>query len=283
MSYRILPNKTIVDYNRLKVFGFQRANLLNKLYDPLNIRYLKSPRLGRFEMPKNTKNREIHFLIRNYQQAQQYSKTFSPRGIVPNMNSRFNKADETEDLQDFKVMLMRSGKKYNDNEVKFLVDINYSKPEIKQILSKMYNLDIEKITTAILPGRVKRDMTLNQEKQIIKYYRTDERKVAVVTLNKSIKVPELLTKLEKPQTATQYDNEDPDRIKLTRKRIERIQALRNEKINDISVEKALETIPQSRRFILGIGSTIDKQMNVKKCENKIRNFIWRNHESFIAF
>lgn len=272
MSYRVLPNKTIVDYNKLKVFGFQRANLLNKLYDPLNIRYLKSVKFGKFEMPKNFKNREIHFLMRNYDQTKIYAKSFTPKGIKPTVTSRFTKTDDTEDFQNFNIILMRSGKQYKPNELKFMVDLKYSKPEIKQILSKLYGLDIKEITTAILPGSVKREI-LNAKSGAFRYTRTSDKKVAVVSLNNIDNIPQSLTSIAKPKYSNPYENEDPDFIPCTKKRIKRIFEIKKQKINDVSLKQAIEAIPEERRFLLALGKFDSKGKVFKSTENRVNEII----------
>lgn len=186
MSYRILNNKTLIDFNNLKVFGFKRSNLMYNYYDPMNIRYLYSKKYGKFIMPRTQTYREINYLIYQNKQAEQFSKIFSNKeSLKATITSNFPKLDLTDELQDFNIFLIRGNKNYLKNQIKFKVDMKYSKPEIVQILNKLYGINVRKITTAILPGKV----TTVKEDGITKrqYVRTKDKKVAVVTLDFSVK------------------------------------------------------------------------------------------------
>ncbi len=68
----------------------------------------------------------------------------------------------------------------DENSIKFKIPKNLSKPEIKQFLSKLYSMDVTKITTAILPGKVHYDQ--NQRR----YIRTKDFKKAVVSISRKV-------------------------------------------------------------------------------------------------
>ena len=55
------------------------------------------------------------------------------------------------------MLLMRSPKPYERNNVSFRCDPYLSKPEIKQYLSKVYQLPLNRVDTANKMGRLKRD------------------------------------------------------------------------------------------------------------------------------
>ena len=185
MSYKILNNKTVLDYNKLKVFGFQRSNLLYNYYDPENIKYLYSKKYGKFNMPYKQGYRDIRLVVHKSRQADEYQRMFSnANNIRPTITFNFPKNDKSEDLQNFNIFLLQSNKRYKTNQLKFMVDMKYSKIEIAQILNKLYNIKAERITTAILPGKV----TTKKEKDVQKreFIRTPDKKVAVVDLNQPV-------------------------------------------------------------------------------------------------
>ena len=55
-------------------------------------------------------------------------------------------------------MLKRPGKEVNDNILVFKVNERISKPELKQYLEKVYNINVEKINTVRYMGKVKRNV-----------------------------------------------------------------------------------------------------------------------------
>lgn len=248
MSFRIINHKkTIVDYNKLKIFGYERGNLLYDMYDPQKLKYLYTHKHGNFTIPKNIKNREINFLTRNYEQSQIYSKLFKPNRINYTITGNFPKVDSTGDLQNFNIMLIRSNKEYKDNQLKFQVDMNYSKIEIKQILMKLYNINPLRITTAILPGRVKRDM--NNTKKL-SYIRIPDKKVAVVDIDGEvpIKLRQIKDGLKNKNTEEIEKSElnEHDFKEMTRRKIWR---QNKQEIEDISTIKVFKNIPNNRKIL----------------------------------
>lgn len=174
--------KTKLDLMNSRIFGFKRANLLHKLYDPLNVKYIRSPSLGIFRTPANPRNREIRSLVFNWSQAQAYANHFSYKGYLPTITSNFPKpSNKSTDFTECKVIAIKSGKVLEKNQLKFLVDMKLTKPEIVQIIQKFYKIKVLKITTAIVPGQIKyNNYKLNGEKI---YYRTPDKKVATITID----------------------------------------------------------------------------------------------------
>jgi len=174
--------KTKLDLMNSRIFGFKRANLLHKLYDPLNVKYIRSPSLGIFRTPANPRNREIRSLVFNWSQAQAYANHFSYKGYLPTITSNFPKpSNKSTDFAECKVIAIKSGKVLEKNQLKFLVDMKLTKPEIVQIIQKFYKIKVLRITTAILPGQIKmNNFKLNGEKV---YYRTPDKKVATITID----------------------------------------------------------------------------------------------------
>lgn len=57
---------------------------------------------------------------------------------------------------DHKIILRRPGKEVNDNVLTFKADPKLSKPEMKQYLEKLYNLNIEQVNTVRYMGQIKK-------------------------------------------------------------------------------------------------------------------------------
>jgi len=186
-----------MDFNKLKVFGFPRHYLKYNIYNPSKVRYLQSKDYGYFEAPKKSKYPELRYLVDRYKQKQEYEKHMNPKGYKMTWTSNFPKVGDTVDFVNPKFFLVRSGKRYEDNEVKFMVDNKMNKDEIKQFFEKLYRIKAEQICTAILPGQVK----LHQNGKKRSYYRIKDRKKAVIKLNFNAdesyrKLPQHLAKLE---------------------------------------------------------------------------------------
>jgi ribosomal protein L23 len=170
-----------MDFNKLRVYGFPRHVMQYKLYDPRKIKYLNSKAYGYFEAPKTGDNRELRFLVDRYKQRLEYEKYFNPKGYKITWNSRLPKTGITLDYVNLKCFLVRTNKQYEkDNLIKFLVDKKLSKVEITQFIEKLYQIRVNKISTAILPGRVKQKITGKGKRQ---YMRTKDQKKALIELD----------------------------------------------------------------------------------------------------
>jgi ribosomal protein L23 len=108
----------------------------------------------------------------------EYEKHMNPMGFKLPITSKFPKIGDTVDFVNPKFFMVRSGKRYEDDEIKFLVDKNMNKDEIKQFFEKMYRIRAEKISTAIVPGQVK----LRSSQKSRSYFRIPDRKKAVIKL-----------------------------------------------------------------------------------------------------
>lgn len=166
-----------MDFNKLKIFGFPRHVLNYNLYNPSKIRYLKSKDYGYFEAPKRNKIPELRYLVDQYKQRVEYEKHMNPKGIKLHITSKFPKVGDTIDFVNPKFYLVRSGKRYEDNEIKFLIDKNMNKDEVKQVFEKLYRVRAEKISTAIVPGQVKSRVNKKNGRS---FFRIPDRKKAVI-------------------------------------------------------------------------------------------------------
>ncbi len=168
-----------MDLIKSKVYGFPRHYMNYKVYDPTKYRYLKSKQYGYFECPRQLKVPELHYLVNQYKQREEYEKWMNPNGHKLTLTSNFPKIGPTLDFLDpKKFYLVRSEKEYNNNEIKFLVDKEWGKDEIGQFFHKLYRIRPQKIHTAILPGEVKLKPSTKQRE----YMRTPDRKKAVIQL-----------------------------------------------------------------------------------------------------
>jgi ribosomal protein L23 len=169
-----------MDFNKLKIFGFARAYAKYKIYDPTKFRYVVHPKYGYFEAPVRSSRREVKNLVENYQSKCEYERHLNPKGLRYTITSNFPKVGETHDYIDPKLIMVRSGKPMQKNNIKFKVDEKLSKPEIKQVVEKLYKFNVQKVNTAILPGRVKYNMTSTKCR---KYERTNDYKKAYVEVD----------------------------------------------------------------------------------------------------
>ena len=77
------------------------------------------------------------------------------------------------------MVLARSPKPYKKNVVSFRCDPFLSKPEIKQYLTKVYNLPVQKVETANKIGQIKSNMMSGSQTK----WRKKNWKKAIVTLD----------------------------------------------------------------------------------------------------
>jgi Ribosomal protein L23 len=67
------------------------------------------------------------------------------------------------------LFLVRSGKERPDNTICFTAKTEITKPEISQVLTKLYNLDVKKVNTWIKQGKIQKvDNKTSTRKQDIK-------------------------------------------------------------------------------------------------------------------
>jgi ribosomal protein L23 len=181
-----------MDFNKLKIFGFARAYTKYRIYDPSKFRYVIHPKYGYFEAPMRSSRREVKTLIDNYKSKLEYERHLNPKGFRCSVTANFPKIGDTYDYIDPKLFMVRSGKPQPKNSIKFKVDDKLSKPEIKQIVEKLYKFKVENVKTAILPGRVKFDLASSRSR---KYERTNDYKKALIEVD--FEVEKQYRKLEK--------------------------------------------------------------------------------------
>ena len=114
--------------------------------------------MGKFEVPKTgAKSSSLKELYQNYQQRLDFEKYMNPKGLKPTITSNFHKPQTEIDFVNHEVKLMRSPKDYGKDIVGFRVSNYLSKPELKQYLMKLYNLNIQKVNTANKQGKIMRN------------------------------------------------------------------------------------------------------------------------------
>ena len=245
------------DYNSLKIFGFNRADMKYNIPNYKNNKYLYALHYGRFAAPKtffnSIKKREINFLVRNYQQTLLYEKLFNPNGFKMRMTSNFPKLPPVPELnllpKDFKLVLLRSGKTYKSNQLKFIVNMDMDKVQLRQILTKLYNIEIESISTAIQPGGIVRN--LNKSQSSYTYNRTTERKVAVVTI-KNFKNHKYYTQVFRHEDEEEKTDKKLKSLQKIDETIERNYTedvdVKEGKIRRLNINKALSAVDNTRNI-----------------------------------
>ena len=101
----------------------------------------------------------------------------NPLGIKPTITSRFEKPTKEIDFLNHEMMLVRSPKPYDKNQVSFRCSPFLSKPEIKQYLSKVYKLPVQRVDTVNKMGKIKRNRTTGKQ------WKKSNWKKAIVTLD----------------------------------------------------------------------------------------------------
>ena len=81
----------------------------------------------------------------------------------PTITSRFAQEAPEVEFLNHEMILARSPKPYDKNKVCFRSNQNLSKPEIKQYLSKVYELPITRVDTVNKMGKLKRDRQTNRK------------------------------------------------------------------------------------------------------------------------
>ena len=161
----------------MKRFGFHADQLYFNMRNPSKIKYVSTKQHGNFEVPKNKKTSNVEDLYKNYQDRLDYEKYMNPFGLKPTISSKFEKPAKEIDFLNHEVMLMRSPKPYDKNQVAFRVSPFMSKPEIKQYLSKVYKLPVSRVDTVNKMGKIKMDRTTGKK------WRKPDWKKAIVTLD----------------------------------------------------------------------------------------------------
>ena len=85
----------------------------------------------------------------------------NPKGIKPTITSHFKKPIQEIDFVSHEMMLMRTNKPQEKNEVSFRTTTFLSKPEIKQYLMKIYNLPVQNVNTFRRAGKIMKSYETN--------------------------------------------------------------------------------------------------------------------------
>ena len=161
----------------MKHFGFHSNQLFFNLRNPTKVKYLHQKNIGNFEVPKTTSTSSVKVLHQQYQDRLLWEKHLNPFGIKQTITSRFKTPPPKQDFVSHEMILARSPKPYQQNQVSFRCSPFLSKPEIKQYLSKIYQLPVQKVETANKMGRLKRDSQTNFQ------WRKKNWKKAIVSLD----------------------------------------------------------------------------------------------------
>ena len=108
----------------------------------------------------------------------------NPKGFKPTITNNFAKPQREIDFVNHEMLLVRSPKDYGKEYASFRMSPFLSKPEIKQYLMKLYNLNVQKVATANKQGKIMRNMDKNG------YWRKKDWKKAMVKLDFNVD-PEL--------------------------------------------------------------------------------------------
>ena len=148
--------------------------------NPVKVKYLHHPTVGNFEVPKNRKSTTITSMVQQYQSRLDFEKYMNPKGLKPTITSRFVKPAKEIDFVNHEVILAKSHKPYDKNQISFRVAPHLSKPEIKQYLAKVYKLPVQRVDTFNKQGELKRDLSTAHR------WKKKNWKKAIVTLDYEI-------------------------------------------------------------------------------------------------
>jgi ribosomal protein L23 len=144
----------------MKRFGFAYKYLHNKICDSKQAFYIQDRKLGEIEAPLAYKRKSVQELFQIQQQRIKYQQYFNPLGLRPTLPYTTKKSTPTEKFVDIDAIPIRTLKGHEQrNCLYFRTGVETSKFELKQYLTKLYNLDIEKMTVKINQGKVKRRRT----------------------------------------------------------------------------------------------------------------------------
>ncbi|GAB5369981.1 hypothetical protein AAMO2058_001452800 [Amorphochlora amoebiformis] len=85
--------------------------------------------------------------------------------------------------------IVRPGKRLAPNEVLFHVPLWHNKIQIKNYLQEIYNVEVERVDTSIMLGKI-RKIRLKKKRPLL-YKEPDFKKAYVTLRNRTFKYPEL--------------------------------------------------------------------------------------------
>ena len=126
----------------------------------MKVRYLETKKMGKFEAPMKTKEKNLHKLVDNYQRRLDFEKYLCPKGVKPTITSRFKKPREQQEFVSHTMVLARTPKPLAPNEMRFRCDPYLSKHEIQEYLGKLYKMpfkDNSMPDTSLHMGKIMND------------------------------------------------------------------------------------------------------------------------------
>ena len=106
----------------------------------MKVRYLNTKKMGDFEAPMKTSEKNLHKLVDNYQRRLDFEKYLCPKGVKPTITSRFKKPRESQEFVSHTMTLARTPMPLAPNEMRFRCDNFLSKHEIQEYLGKLYKM-----------------------------------------------------------------------------------------------------------------------------------------------
>jgi ribosomal protein L23 len=104
-------------------------------------------------------NGTIKKLKENYDNRLDWEKYMCPNGLKPTITSNFKKPQLEHEFVNIDLKLLRSPKPMDQDWMAFRTTNDLSKPEIKQYLSKLYGMTVERVDTVRTQGKVFRSQT----------------------------------------------------------------------------------------------------------------------------
>eukprot|EP00826_Nyctotherus_ovalis_P024778 TRINITY_DN19122_c0_g1_i1.p1 TRINITY_DN19122_c0_g1~~TRINITY_DN19122_c0_g1_i1.p1 ORF type:complete len:174 (+),score=34.91 TRINITY_DN19122_c0_g1_i1:116-637(+) len=143
----------------MKRFGYLRDYMHFNLYNTTKMFYVKHPLYGPMELPKNPPGKSAHKIYvqaMNYNKRLEYEKYLNPKGLKPTITSSFPRPQQVFDFANLDICRVIPGKNYGPGILCFRSATNLSKPEVKQFLTKLYNLPVVSVRSTLKQGKVKR-------------------------------------------------------------------------------------------------------------------------------
>ncbi len=187
----------------MKRFGYLRDYMHFNLYNTSKLIYAQHPLYGALELPKHPSGANggnIRIQAQKYQQRLEFEKYLNPKGLKPTITSKFPQPQQRVDFANLMIYRVPTEKYYGPGVLCFRSPVGLSKPEVKQFLTKLYDLSILSIHSVRRPGKI---MRTNEGK----YWLKRETKKWIVKLNA---VPQMKEKTEEQEEKEKY--EEPKQI-----------------------------------------------------------------------
>ena len=144
----------------MKRFGYLRDYLHFNIYNPSKIVYAQHPVYGNLELPKYPSKgaHNIKEQAKNYRRRLEFEKYLNPKGLKPTITSKFAQPQQQVDFANLSLHRISSGKYYGPNVICFLSPPGLSKPEVRQYLTKLYQLPIISLHSVLRQGKLMRNL-----------------------------------------------------------------------------------------------------------------------------